>query len=54
MFGNDAYLGSFNLKSVVIIAGKLSLSVCNPPSISLVTSTVSPLIFTSDALVAWG
>ena len=37
MFGKEAYRGSFNLKSVVTIAGKLILMVCKPPSISLVT-----------------
>ncbi len=34
-----AYLGSFNLKSVVTKAGNESRSVCDPPSISLVTTT---------------
>ena len=49
MFGKDAYLGSFNLKSVVTIAGRLTVIVCKPPSISLVTTALSPSILSSDA-----
>ena len=54
MFGREAYLGSFNLKSQVTIAGTFISIVSSPSSISLVTSSL--LSFTSifDAKVACG
>ena len=54
ILGSDAYLGSFNLKSVVTIAGRFTETVCKPPSISLVTSALPSLIDNSEAKVAWG
>ena len=52
ILGKDAYLGSFNLKSVVTIAGLFSFKVCKPPSISLVTVTLFSSKTTSEAFVA--
>ena len=52
MLGNDAYLGSFNLKSVVTIAGKFTETVCKPPSISLVTTALPSAMDNSEAKVA--
>ena len=40
MFGSEAYLGSFNLRSTVTMAGKLSFLVSIPESISRLTSTL--------------
>ncbi|KAH3670775.1 hypothetical protein OGAPHI_001291 [Ogataea philodendri] len=55
IFGSVTNLGSFNLKSVVIIIGKDALTTSTPPSISRSTSTVeSLLILTFDAFVACG
>ena len=39
IFGKDANLGSFNLKSQDITAGKFTSIVSNPSSISLTIST---------------
>ena len=44
MFGNEAYLGSFSLKSQVTMAGILISMVSKPSSISLVTSNFLSLI----------
>ena len=54
IFGREAYLGSFNLKSEVTIAGSFIEIVCKPPSTSLVTSAFPSEIFHSEAKVAWG
>ena len=54
IFGNDAYLGSFNLKSQVTIAGILTSIVSNPSSTSLTTSNDLSLISIFDAKVACG
>ena len=52
MFGSDANLGSFNLKSQVTIAGKLISRVYKPSSISLTTSNDFSLIFNFEEKVA--
>ena len=53
IFGKEAYLGSFNLKSVVITQGMEILIVSRPPSTSLVTLIVlSSFTSTFDANVA--
>ena len=53
MFGNDAYLGSLSLRSVVTTHGILTFMVSRPPSTSLVTLSVSSVFFsTLDAKVA--
>ena len=54
IFGKDAYLGSFNLKSQVTIAGTLTDIVSNPSSTSLVTSKDLSLTSIFDAKVACG
>ena len=54
MFGNEAYLGSFSLKSQVTMAGILISMVSKPSSISLVTSNFLSLISIFDAKVACG
>ncbi|SVD48255.1 uncharacterized protein METZ01_LOCUS401109, partial [marine metagenome] len=54
IFGNDAYLGSFNLKSHVTIAGTLTSIVSNPSSTSLTTSKNLSLIAIFEAKVACG
>ena len=52
ILGSVAYRGSFNRRSAVTIAGSLTLTVSNPPSISLVTARF-PLDFSIfDANVA--
>ena len=53
MFGNDAYLGSLSLRSVVTTHGIFTFMVSRPPSTSLVTLSVSSVFFsTLDAKVA--
>ena len=52
MFGKDAYLGSFNLRSQVIIAGTWTCIVSKPSSTSLVTSNDFSLTSILDANVA--
>ena len=53
MLGNDAYLGSLSLRSVVTTHGILTFMVSRPPSTSLVTLSVSSVFFsTLDAKVA--
>ena len=54
ILGNEAYLGSFNLRSQVTIAGTLTSIVSKPSSISLVTSKVFSFTSIFDAKVAWG
>ena len=48
MFGNEAYLGSFNLKSTVTMEGKLSFLVSIPESISRHTSTLLASLLKSN------
>ena len=52
IFGSEAYLGSFNLRSQVTIAGTFISIVSKPSSISLVTSNLPSLISILDAKVA--
>ena len=54
IFGNDAYLGSFNLRSQVTIAGTFISIISRPSSISLVTSNLLSLTSIFDANVACG
>jgi hypothetical protein len=52
ILGSEAYLGSFNLKSQVTIAGTLTSIVSRPSSISLVTSKDFSFISILEANVA--
>ena len=52
ILGNEAYLGSFNLKSQVTIAGTLTSIVSRPSSTSLVTSKDFSFTSIFDANVA--
>ena len=52
IFGKEAYLGSFNRKSQVTIAGTFTSIVSKPSSISLVTSSDLSLTSILDANVA--
>ena len=52
MFGSEANLGSFNLKSQVTIAGKLISRVSRPSSISLTTSNHLSLKYNYEEKVA--
>ena len=54
ILGKEAYLGSFNLKSVVIMQGRLIFNVSKPPSISLVTNIALSSLITLEAKVACG
>ena len=54
MLGKLAYLGSFNLKSVLITAGKLTSMFSMPPSTSLLTFTILSTISILLANVACG
>ena len=54
MFGNEAYLGSFNLKSHVTIDGVLTSITSKPSSTSLVTYKDLSLTSIFDANVACG
>ena len=54
IFGSDAYLGSFSLRSQVTIAGTFISIVSRPSSISLVTSNLLSLTSILEANVACG
>ena len=54
ILGNDAYRGSFNLKSQVTTAGTLTSIVSNPSSTSRITSNLFSLTSIFDANVACG
>ena len=54
MFGKEAYLGSFNLRSQVTIAGTLTSIVSKPSSTSLVTSKDYSMTSIIDANVPCG
>src|SRR5262249_31982770 len=52
MLGSEAYRGSFSRRSVVTMAGPLSLTVCKPPSTSRVTLKSLPSTSSLEAKVA--